>query len=435
MTPYEIIAAKRDGKELSAQAIANFFDGYLAGRIADYQMSALLMAVCIRGLNAAELNAWTSRMLASGEVLDLNFLDRPRVDKHSTGGVGDKVSIPLAPLAAACGLAVPMMSGRGLGHSGGTLDKLESIPGFSTQMTIPRMKKQLERLGVVMIGQSKTIAPADKRLYALRDVTGTVESIPLISASIMSKKLAEGLNALVLDVKYGSGAFMKTLADARRLARTMVEIGKGAGVKTAALLTAMEQPLGAWVGNALEVKESIGILRGEVENAVTELVIEQGAHMLVLGGVARKLEDGRASIRNAIHNGAGLEMFRRLVEAQGGDSRVADQPELLPAAKRQAAVLAPRAGVVQAMDATSIGWAAVDMGAGRKRQEDHIDPAAGLEVHAHIGGRVKKGQPLFTMHVNHAPGRDDAIVQRLLSAVRIGPEDAAPPELFAGIVR
>ena len=417
----EVIRRKRDGGTLDADVIREVIAGCTAGTIPDYQMAALLMAVYLRGLDHVELAAWADAMLRSGEVFDLSAIPGAKVDKHSTGGVGDKISIPLAPLVAACGVRVPMISGRGLGHTGGTLDKLESIPGFRTDLSAQRFVEGVAGVGTCMIGQTESIVPADKRIYALRDVTGTVESIPLISASIMSKKLAEGISGLVLDVKVGSGAFMKTVERARELARTMVGIGAVAGVKVVALLTDMSQPIGWAVGNALEIEESIEVLRWRGPADTTDLVVALGGVMLVLGGVARDRAEGEARIREAIASGAGLAKFREMVAFQGGDPRVADDPGLLPRARSQVPVRAPRAGFVTAIDCEKVGLAALVIGGGRQTKEDAIDPAVGLRVHARLGSRVEADEPLVTVHCNDPANlaRCGALVRE---AWRIGDE-------------
>ncbi|MCA9560229.1 MAG: thymidine phosphorylase [Myxococcales bacterium] len=401
---------------MDPDAIRAVIAAYSRDAVPDYQMAALLMAIYLNGMSPAELAPWTDAMLRSGQVLDLGHIAGVKVDKHSTGGVGDKISLPLAPLVAACGVPVPMVSGRGLGHTGGTLDKLESIPGFRTDQTVERFVELVGTLGLGLIGQTAEIAPADKRLYALRDVTGTVASIPLIASSIMSKKLAEGIDALVLDVKVGTGAFMRTIDDARTLAETMVAIGQKMGKKVVALLTDMNQPLGRTVGNALEVRESIDILRGEGPADTTALTLELARTMLSLGG------KDPAEAERALKDGRGLERFRQIIEAQGGDPRVVDDPDRLPTATREVVLEAPRDGYVGAIDTTAVGVAGVCLGAGRAKKEDAIDPAVGLTIEARLGDRVAKGQPLVRVH--HADrGVDDALA-RLRAAYRI---DDAPP--------
>jgi pyrimidine-nucleoside phosphorylase len=416
MRVVDLIEAKRDRGTMDPDAIRAVIAAYSRDEVPDYQMAALLMAIYLNGMSPAELAPWTDAMLRSGQVLDLGHIAGVKVDKHSTGGVGDKISLPLAPLVAACGVPVPMVSGRGLGHTGGTLDKLESIPGFRTDQTVERFVELVGTVGLGLIGQTAEIAPADKRLYALRDVTGTVASIPLIASSIMSKKLAEGIDALVLDVKVGTGAFMRTLDDARTLAETMVAIGEEMGKKVVALLTDMNQPLGRTVGNALEVRESIDILRGEGPADTTALTLELARTMLSLGG------KDPAEAERALQDGRGLERFRQIIEAQGGDPKVVDDPDRLPTATREVVFEAPRDGFVAAIDTTAVGVAGVCLGAGRAKKEDAIDPAVGLTIEARLGDRVVKGQPLVRVH--HADrGVDDALA-RLRGAYRV---DDAPP--------
>ncbi len=388
MRVYELIHRKREGGALGAGEIAALVAGFTAGEIPDAQVAALCMAIFFKGMTGAEVDALTAAMLRSGDVLDLSALPGAKVDKHSTGGVGDKTSLPLAALAAACGVRVPMVSGRGLGHTGGTLDKLEAIPGFRVDLPVERFVAQVGRLGVALIGQTARIAPADRRLYALRDVTATVESIPLIASSIMSKKLAEGIDALVLDVKVGRGAFMKTRAGARELAAALIGIGRGFGKRVTALLTAMDQPLGLAVGNALEVVEAIELLRGGGPADLRELTVELTAEMLLLAGVAAELPEARAAVAAAIADGRGLARFREIVIAQEGDPRAIDDPSRLPRAPRVIPVPAPAAGVVEAVDAEAIGLAAMALGAGRARVEDRIDPAVGVVLRRKVGERV-----------------------------------------------
>jgi pyrimidine-nucleoside phosphorylase/thymidine phosphorylase len=427
---YEIIHRKRDGHAIPPEAIAALIRGFTAGEIPDYQMAAFCMAVFFRGMDDAEVGALTRAMLESGDVLDLSGIPGRKVDKHSTGGVGDKISLPLAPLVAACGVRVPMVSGRGLGHTGGTLDKLEAIPGFRVDLPVERFRAQVAELGCCLIGQTARIAPADKRLYALRDVTATVESIPLIAGSIMSKKLAEGIDGLVLDVKVGGGAFMKTLEDARLLARTLGGIGRTMGKRVTALLTDMSQPLGRAVGNALEVEESIEILRGRGPADVRALTVELGAEMLLLGGVAATLGEGRAAIAAAIADGRGLARFRQIVEAQGGDPRAVDDPSRLPRSARLQDVPSPAAGVVEAIDAEAVGLAAMALGAGRARVEDRIDPAAGIVVHKRLGDTVERGEPLCTLHGGTGGEPPERVATRAGAAWRIGRGPAVIPTLL-----
>ncbi len=425
MTAYEIIHAKRDGAPIPAAEIAALVDGFTRGEVPDYQMAAFCMAVFFRGMDDAEVGALTDAMLRSGDVLDLSDVPGVKVDKHSTGGVGDKVSLALAPLAAACGVKVPMISGRGLGHTGGTLDKLEAIPGFRVDLPVERFRALVREVGACLVGQTARLAPADRKLYALRDVTATVESIPLIAASIMSKKLAEGIDALVLDVKVGSGAFMKRIEDARLLARTLAGIGRAMGKRVSALLTAMDQPLGSAVGNALEVVETVALLRGGGPADLREVTVELTAELLVLGGAAPGPEAARARVEAAIADGSGLAKLEEIVRAQGGDPAAVRDPERLPRAPRTYAVPAPRAGHVVAVDAEAIGLAAVSLGAGRARVEDRVDPAVGLLVHRKLGDRVERGEPLCTVHEGDRSAPRAATSARLAAAWSIG--DAPPP--------
>jgi pyrimidine-nucleoside phosphorylase len=402
MRAVDVIRSKRDGKSLSQDQIGAFVRAATDGSWPDYQLAALLMAIWLRGMSDEEAACLTGAMAHSGTVIDLSDIPGPKVDKHSTGGVGDKTSLILAPLAAACGVVVPMMSGRGLGHTGGTLDKLESIPGFRVNLSIAEFRSILQKIGVAMIGQTADVAPADKKLYALRDVTGTVESIPLITASILSKKVAEGIDGLVMDVKCGRGAFMKTKDDARKLATSLVNNGVANGVKTEALITSMDNPLGRTVGNALEVKECIETLRGEGPKDLTELSVELAARMVRLGGLAASDAAATALVRDALTCGRGIEVFRKLVAEQGGDPRVVDNPMMLPAAPHTEMVKADSGGFLAAMDAEAVGRATMVLGAGRDRVEDAVDPAVGAIVRAKIGSRVRPGDPLIELHYRDA---------------------------------
>jgi len=390
----ELIERKRDGGRLSDAEIAWLIDGYVADRVADYQMAAMAMTIYLHGLDDAELAAWTGAMLHSGEVFDLSEIDRPKIDKHSTGGVGDKVSIPLAPMVAACGVAVPMMSGRGLGHTGGTLDKLESIPGMEVRLDGSQISTVIKKCGFVMAGQTDNLVPADRKLYALRDATGTVPSIPLIASSIMSKKLAEDLDGLVLDVKVGSGAFMTDLAHARLLASTMVGIGANHGVPVVALLTAMDQPLGNTVGNSLEIAESVELLRGSGPPDLLEVTLELGSRMLALAGI----ENGTETLQRVVADGRAFELLLKMVELQGGDPGVLADPSLLPTAPQTMEVTATHTGFVGRCDAKAIGVAAMRLGAGRELKEDKIDHAVGITLLAKVGDPVEAGQPLARIH-------------------------------------
>ncbi len=434
MRAVDIITKKRDGGTLERDEILFFVNGVTAGTFPDYQASSLLMAILLRGMTPQETAWLTDAMVYSGVRVDLRDIPGVKVDKHSTGGVGDKTSLVLAPLAAACGVLVPMMSGRGLGHTGGTLDKLEAIPGFRVKLSLDEMRAALADVGCAMIGQTAQIAPADKKLYALRDVTGTVESIPLISASIMSKKIAEGIDALVLDVKTGSGAFMKTEADSRRLAESLVSIGNASGVKTEAIITAMHAPLGRAVGNALEVIECIDILKGGGPADLIDVSIELTARMLVLGRVAPDRASAEQKARAAIASGAGLERLRRIIEIQGGDPRVVDDYDRLPSAPERHHVKAPRGGYLTGLDAELVGRASVQLGAGRDRVEDPVDPAVGIMVLAKPGDRVSAGDAILELHYRDASRRDAALalVQR---AVAIGDEAPVLGSVLIGEVR
>jgi pyrimidine-nucleoside phosphorylase len=396
----DVIRKKRDGGELSRGEIDYFVNSYTCGEIPDYQASAWLMAVVLRGMSRAETAALTDAMLHSGEILDLSSLAARKVDKHSTGGVGDKTSLVLAPLAAAAGVAVPMISGRGLGHTGGTLDKLEAIPGFNVNLPVAHFRRVLEVCGCAMIGQTAEIAPADRKLYALRDVTGTVESPYLICASIMSKKLAEGIDALVLDVKTGSGAFMKNEKDAVFLAELMVETGERMSKQVVALITDMDQPLGRMIGNALEVVEAVEVLRGEGPQDLRELCLELAGWMLHLGGVADTVADGKKQSEKLIASGKALDRFRRTVELQGGDPRTIDDPTTLPQAQHKKPISSPRDGFLSSLQCEQVGTACVILGGGRERKEDSIDPAVGIVLHKKVGDAVSAGEPLATIHYN-----------------------------------
>jgi thymidine phosphorylase len=417
-----VITAKRDGAELSDEAISWILDAYERGDVAEEQMSSLLMAIFFNGLSSVELATWTERMIASGERLDLSGLSRPTVDKHSTGGVGDKISIILAPLVAACGAAVPQLSGRGLGHTGGTLDKLESIPGWRPVLTNEEIREQLETVGAVICAAGSGLAPVDKKLYALRDVTGTVESIPLIASSIMSKKIAEGTQALVLDVKVGCGAFIKDLARARELAHTMVVLGLAHGVKTVAQITPMNAPLGRAVGNALEVTESVDVLKGEGPSDVRDLTIKLAKIMTDLVGLdvdpATKLDDGSA-----------FEVYRQMILAQGGDPDAA-----LPRAELREMVVATRGGYVQSVDALAVGVTAWRLGAGRTRKEDSVSATAGVACLVREGEQVEENQPLFELHADD-PAHLDAGRDSITGAVVISDEPRWVTPLKFNLIR
>ena len=420
----DVIRKKRDCAELSQEEIEGLVNAYTSGDIPDYQVAAWLMAVVLRGMSRAETAALTDAMLRSGEVLDLSALAPKKVDKHSTGGVGDKTSLVLAPLAAAAGVAVPMISGRGLGHTGGTLDKLEAIPGFNVNLPVAEFRRVLDVCGCAMIGQTAEIAPADRKLYALRDVTGTVESPYLICASIMSKKLAEGIDALVLDVKTGSGAFMKKEEDAAFLAELMVETGERMGKQVVALLTDMDQPLGNMIGNALEVVEVIDVLKGRGPADLRELCLELAGWMLHLGGGAKTVSEGKQRSAELISSGKALEKFRQIVELQGGDARVIDDAKRLPQAAHTVEVASARAGYVSAMQCEHIGTACVILGGGRERKEDSVDPAVGIVLHRKVGDKIVAGEPLATIYYN-----DEARAERARQLIEASCEiSAAAPK-------
>ena len=404
----EIISAKRDRNELTDSQIDWVIDAYTRGAVADEQMSALLMAILLNGMNSREISRWTDAMINSGERMDWSKVSRPTVDKHSTGGVGDKITLPLAPLVAACGGAVPQLSGRGLGHTGGTLDKLESIPGWRASLSNDEMLKVLQDVGAVICAAGAGLAPADKKLYALRDVTSTVEAIPLIASSIMSKKIAEGTSALVLDVKTGSGAFMSDPLKARELAKVMVELGTRAGVKTTALITAMDVPLGLTAGNALEVRESVEILAGGGPADVVELTLILAREMLDAAKIAPLMDP-----EDALKNGAAMDHWRRMITAQGGDPDAT-----LPVAKEQHLVTADSSGELIAMDAMKVGVAAWRLGAGRSRQGETVQAGAGIEMHAKPGDRVVAGQPLYTLHTDE-PARFERALEILQGSTKI----------------
>ena len=425
----DLIRKKRDGGALSAAEIGYLIEGYTQGSIPDYQVSAWLMAVVLRGMNREETAALTDVMLRSGEVLDLSFLPAIKVDKHSTGGVGDKTSLVLAPLVAAGGLYVPMISGRGLGHTGGTLDKLESIPGFRVDLPVPEFHRVLKACGCSMIGQTERVAPADRKLYALRDVTGTVESPYLICASIMSKKLAEGTDALVLDVKTGSGAFMKKEEDAVFLAELMTETGERMGKHMAALITDMNQPLGRMVGNALEVQECIEVLHGGGPADLRELCLELAAWMFYLGGASKTVAQGKQLAEQILASGQAFERFRQMVEYQGGDISVIDDPARLPATNHRVDVDSSRDGYVTAIACEQVGTACVMLGGGRERKEDSVDPSVGVEVHKKLGDKVSIGEPLCTIHCHS--DRQAARAKALLEdSYQIGPAPAHKTSLI-----
>ena len=421
VTPLEIIGRKRDGQEHAPAEIRLLLEGYVKADIPDYQMAAWLMAVCIRGMTAAETLALTEAMVASGEVLDLSAIRGVKVDKHSTGGVGDKVTLVAGPLAAACGVSVPKLSGRALAHTGGTLDKLESVPGLSVDMEPERFIKQVREIGIAVAAQSPRMVPADKLLYALRDVTATVPSIPLIASSVMSKKIAAGADAIVLDVKFGRGAFMPDVGSAGVLAQEMVTLGEGAGRHTVALVTAMDNPLGRSVGNALEVQEALDVLAGRGDKELVEVCVRVTREMCDLAGV-------QADVEKVLHSGAGREKFERMLAAQGGHLEKG-----LPVAPVQKPVMAERDGYVEAIDALEIGLSAIELGAGRTRKEDKIDPAAGFVIVAQVGARIRRGEPLVVVHA-----RSEELIERIASRVQsawriVDREVSRPPHVLARV--
>ncbi len=417
MDVIEVIRTKRDGGRLSDAQIDWVIGAYTAGTVADEQMAALLMAILLNGMSPGELARWTDVMVRSGERMEWSVLDRPTTDKHSTGGVGDKITLPLAPTVAACGAAVPQLSGRGLGHTGGTLDKLESIPGWRASLSTAEMLAILKDVGAVVCAAGEGLAPADRKLYALRDVTGTVESIPLIASSIMSKKIAEGTGALVLDVKVGSGAFMKTAESARDLAQTMVSLGEAAGVRTVALLTNMDTPLGRTAGNALEVRESVEVLAGGGPPDVVELTVLLAREMLAAAGITGK------DPADALADGSAMDVWRRMIAAQGGEPDAA-----LPVATETHVVAATSDGALSRLDALAVGVAAWRLGAGRARKEDLVQAGAGVEIHAKPGEPVRAGQPLLTLHTDE-PERFAGAIEALHGAYDIGPRAATAQPL------
>jgi len=427
LRPQDVIRKKRDGQELSREEIAFFVDGVTTGRVADYQISALLMAIYLNGMSQREQQDLTEAMLESGSILDFSDIAKPKADKHSTGGVGDKTSLLIAPLVASCGAAVPMISGRGLGHTGGTLDKLESIPGYRVNLTVDEFKKVLNEVGYAMAGQTAELAPADKKMYALRDATSTVEAIPLIVASIISKKGAAGLDAMVIDVKVGNGAFMRDEERARALAHALVSTGNSCGIRTRALLTDMNQPLGAAVGNSIEVKECIDILRGDTSTAarpVLDLSLQLAAHMLVLANVEQTIDSALTTLKRQLDSGAALETFRRNVVAQGGDARVCDNPAgFLPLVSESIKVESPRSGFITRIDTTEIGHAIAAIGGGRVRIEDVIDPTVGFVTEVKLGDRITQNDALGIVYSSDA-GRGREAAVRIQSAYAI---DDSPP--------
>ncbi|MCS7178355.1 MAG: thymidine phosphorylase [Anaerolineae bacterium] len=429
MRPIDIIEKKRDGNELTAEEIEFFIQGYTQGDIPDYQAAAWLMAVYLRGMSEREIRDLTLAIARSGTMLDLSDVAPIVVDKHSSGGVGDKVTLVAAPVVAACGVPVGKMTGRGLGFTGGTVDKLESIPGFRTDLSPQEFKSQLARIGIVITGQSASLAPADRKLYALRDVTGTVSSLPLIASSILGKKLAGGANAILLDVKVGSGTFMKTVDDATCLAETMVRLGRELGRRVSALISDMNQPLGWAVGNALEVQEAINVLHEDGPSDLREHCLVVAAEMLVLAGRVADSAEGVEMAAQTIADGSAWHKFRALVAAQGGDVRFVDEPDRLPRAPIVEVLPAPADGYLQKIDAAQVGMAVVDLGGGREKKEDPIDHSVGVIVHYKVGDWVQSGTPLYTLHANDRTRLEQARA-RLVAACTIGPEPVSPPPLF-----
>jgi pyrimidine-nucleoside phosphorylase len=424
MTAYEIITRKRDGKQLSDSEIEFMINGFVTNRIPKYQMSAFLMAIFFNGMNFHELNHLTNVFLNSGKRIDLSHLKNKKIDKHSTGGVGDKVSIILAPLVAAAGVYVPMISGRGLGHTGGTLDKLQSIPGFKTNYSIKEFTDQMSKIGVCLAGQTDELVPADKKIYALRDVTATVPSIPLITASIMSKKLAEGIDGLVLDIKVGKGAFLTEISAAKRLAYTLIEVGEKNGVETVAYLTDMSNPLGNTVGNWIEILECIDCLQGKVSGPLKDVTLQLAGAMLFLAQKAESIQAGVEQCKILLENGTAWQKFLDIVSVQGGDIGYLEHPEKYPKAKFQKDYYAQNDGWIHGINALDVGLAAVELGAGRQKVNDRIDPVAGISLHANRGAPTKKGEPIFTIFTNRKHSLD-GVYTRLQNAIDIKDDQPA----------
>jgi pyrimidine-nucleoside phosphorylase len=428
----DIIDKKRNGGELTKEEIQTFVDGVVSGEIPDYQTSAFLMATYFNDMTDAERSELTMAMMKSGDHLDLSSIPGVKVDKHSTGGVGDKTSIPLAPIVAALGIPVPMISGRGLGHTGGTLDKLEAIPGYQVEISEDDFKKQVKNEGLAIVGATGNIAPADKKIYALRDVTDTVDSIPLIASSIMSKKISSGTDALVIDVKTGAGAFMKTLDDSRELAKALVGIGKGVGMNCMAIISDMNQPLGNAIGNALEIKESIDLLKGQAPADITDLVLTLGSHMVVMSGKADDLKTARAMCEKTIEDGSALKKFGDMIAAQGGDRNVIDHPEIMPQAKYKIPLPAKTDGVVSKVEADEMGIAGMLLGGGRQKADDKLDYAVGIMMNKKVGDAVKAGDTLLTIYSNRE--NVDDIKQMLYDNIEIS-DSAEPITLIHETVR
>ena len=432
MRMVDVIEKKRNGEELTTEEIRFFVQGYTDGSIPDYQVSSLMMAIYFQDMNDRERADLTMAMVESGDQIDLSGIEGIKVDKHSTGGVGDTTTLSLAAMVAACGVPVAKMSGRGLGHTGGTIDKLESIKGFHVELSNEQFMKQVNDIGTAVIGQSGNLTPADKKLYALRDVTGTVPSIPLIASSIMSKKIAAGADAIVLDVKTGEGAFMKTFEDAKSLAHAMVQIGNSVGRNTMAIISDMSQPLGFAIGNALEVKEAIDTLKGNGPEDLMELCYTLGSQMVVLGGKANSIEEARTQLQTVIANGQALEVFKKFVAAQGGDASVVDDPSLLPQAKYQMELPAKTSGYVAKIEADDIGVAAMLLGAGRATKESTIDLSVGLVLHKKVGDAVQKGESLVTIHSNSEDVSE--VMEKLYKHIEIVPEKVEAPTLIKEVI-
>lgn len=433
MRMVDIIEKKRNGEELTTEEIRFFVNGYTDGSIPDYQVSSLMMAIYFQDMNERERADLTMAMVESGDQIDLSGIEGIKVDKHSTGGVGDTTTLSLAAMVAAVGVPVAKMSGRGLGHTGGTIDKLESIKGFHVELSNEQFMKQVNEIGTAVIGQSGNLTPADKKLYALRDVTGTVPSIPLIASSIMSKKIAAGADAIVLDVKTGDGAFMKTYEDAKALAQAMVQIGNNVGRKTMAIISDMSQPLGFAIGNALEVKEAIDTLKGNGPKDLMELCYTLGSQMIVLGNKAKSLEEARVLLEEVVQNGKALDVFKKFITAQGGDASVVDDPSLLPQAKFQIELPAKQSGYVEKIEADDVGVAAMLLGAGRATKESTIDLAVGLVLHKKVGDSVKDGESLVTIHSN----KEDIpeVIEKLYKHIIISNEPVEAPTLIKDIIK
>jgi len=434
MRMYDIIARKRDGRELTSPEIEFFVEGYTRGDIPDYQASALLMAVFINGMNERETADLTMAMARSGEQVDLSGIEGIKVDKHSTGGVGDTTTLVLMPLVSSCGVPMAKMSGRGLGHTGGTIDKLESIPGFRTELTMEEFISNVNRIKAAIMGQTYNIAPADGKLYALRDVTATIESIPLIASSIMSKKIAAGADAILLDVKVGSGAFMKDLKGGEELAKSMVKIGNNLGRKTVAFITDMNQPLGSSVGNSLEVREAIMTLKGRGSEALREICLSFGAHMLVMAGIARDTAAARSILEGNLNSGKALAKMKEIIETQGGNPHVVDNPDLLPVSREIVEFKAPKTGYIQRIEAEYIGKAALYLGAGREKKGDRVDPSVGLVLKKRLGDRVEQGETIADIYVNGGKGLKEAInILEMALHISEGKPDSLPPLIYKTI--